>query len=108
MATAEATGAVPATAAFVEVEVVFCPAPGVADRTPLRLPRGATVAQALEASGLAQRYALDAGCTVGIWGRAKPPETPLRDRDRVEVYRALTVDPKEARRLRYKRQREPR
>jgi putative ubiquitin-RnfH superfamily antitoxin RatB of RatAB toxin-antitoxin module len=27
----------------------------------------------------------------------------LRDRDRVEIYRPLTVDPKQARRLRYKR-----
>jgi putative ubiquitin-RnfH superfamily antitoxin RatB of RatAB toxin-antitoxin module len=32
---------------------------------------------------------------------------PVRDRDRVEVYRALTVDPKEARRQRYRAQRPP-
>lgn len=92
----------------IEVEVVYCPAPSVVDRTLLRLPRGAPLSQALQASGLAQRHALAAGGTVGIWGRVKPLETPLRDRDRVEVYRPLTVDPKEARRLRYKRQRPPR
>ncbi len=41
----------------------------------------------------------------GVWGRPQAPDWPLRDGDRVEVYRVLTVDPKEARRLRYKRQR---
>ena len=38
---------------------------------------------------------------IGIWGRVRPLQTPLRERDRIEVYRPLTVDPKEARRLRY-------
>lgn len=38
---------------------------------------------------------------IGIWGRVRPLQTPLRDRDRIEVYRPLTVDPKEARRQRY-------
>ena len=38
---------------------------------------------------------------IGIWGRVRPLETPLRERDRIEVYRPLTVDPMEARRLRY-------
>lgn len=89
----------------IEVEVVYCPAPGVVDRTALRLPRGATLSQALQASGLAQRHDLAIDGVVGIWGRVKPLQTPLRDRDRIEVYRPLTVDPKEARRLRYKRQR---
>jgi putative ubiquitin-RnfH superfamily antitoxin RatB of RatAB toxin-antitoxin module len=43
-----------------------------------------------------------------VWGRVQPADTPLRDRDRVEVYRPLLVDPKEARRQRYKKQRQPR
>lgn len=38
---------------------------------------------------------------IGIWGRVRPLSTLLRERDRIEVYRPLTVDPKEARRLRY-------
>ena len=42
----------------------------------------------------------------GVWGRLQAPDWLLRNGDRVEVYRALTVDPKEARRLRYKRQRQ--
>jgi hypothetical protein len=39
---------------------------------------------------------------VGVWGRLRPLDACLRERDRIEVYRPLTVDPKEARRLRYR------
>jgi len=39
---------------------------------------------------------------VGIWARKVDLQTPLREHDRVELYRPLTADPKEARRLRYK------
>jgi len=38
----------------------------------------------------------------------KPLEAPLRERDRVEIYRPLQVDPKEARRLRYRKDRRSR
>jgi putative ubiquitin-RnfH superfamily antitoxin RatB of RatAB toxin-antitoxin module len=93
---------------WLEVEVVYCPRPGVTDLVALRLPAGATLAQALQASGLVERHGL-AGevLRTGIWCKAREPDTALRDRDRVEVYRALTVDPKEARRLRYKRAPKP-
>jgi hypothetical protein len=43
---------------------------------------------------------------IGVWGRKQPLDAALRDRDRVELYRPLQVDPKEARRLRYKRTRQ--
>jgi len=87
-----------------QVEVVYCPAPGQVDRVALDLPEGACLQDAVEASGLCARHALDAAMLKsGIWGRVQPPQTPLRDRDRIELYRPLKVDPKEARRLRYKR-----
>ena len=35
--------------------------------------------------------------STGIFGRRVPPETPLRDGDRVEIYRPLVTDPKAAR-----------
>ena len=90
--------------ALLAIEVVFCPRPGVADRVVLQMPAGATLADALSASGIVERHALVAdGLRTGIWCKPKDPATPLRDRDRVEVYRPLTVDPKEARRQRYKR-----
>ena len=90
-------------AAGATIEVVYCPTPGVVDRVQLRLPQGATLAQALAASGLMQRHALGPTPALGVWGRAKASDTVLRERDRVEIYRALLVDPKEARRQRYRK-----
>jgi putative ubiquitin-RnfH superfamily antitoxin RatB of RatAB toxin-antitoxin module len=87
------------------VEVVYCPAPGQVDSVTLALPPGSTVGDAIQASGMRQRHDLPDPVDAGLWGRAKPADTPLRDRDRVELYRPLQVDPKEARRLRYRRQR---
>jgi putative ubiquitin-RnfH superfamily antitoxin RatB of RatAB toxin-antitoxin module len=90
--------------ARLHVEVVYCPAPGEADRTLLEMPEGSTAADALKASGIPGRHGLDSGTVdLGVWCRSAPPDTPLRDGDRVEVYRPLTVDPKEARRLRYRK-----
>lgn len=59
----------------------------------LDLPEGATVGDALARAGLR------AG-SVGIYGERVTPETRLADGDRVEVYRPLRLDPKEARRRR--------
>lgn len=87
------------------VSVAYSPHAGVVDEVMLSLPRGATLADALHASGILQRHAeIDpAHAKIGIWGRLQPGDTPLRERDRVEIYRPLTVDPKEARRLRYRK-----
>lgn len=68
----------------------------------LELPAPATVADALAAAGWAQPGNPSAGC--GIWGRACASNSPLRDGDRVELYRSLTVDPKVARRERFAQQ----
>ncbi|MBL8325754.1 MAG: RnfH family protein [Rubrivivax sp.] len=85
------------------VEVAYSPGPGAVDCVALRLPEGATLADAVRASGLVERHGLDAAALrTGIWCRAQDGSTLLRDRDRVEIYRPLQVDPKEARRLRYK------
>jgi hypothetical protein len=89
------------------IEVVYCPRPSVCERVELELDAPATLADALRASGLPARHGLaEAELRVGIWGRAQPPGTLLRTRDRVEIYRPLIVDPKEARRLRYRQHRE--
>ncbi len=86
------------------VEVAYCPKPGQADLVQLRLPQGARVQEALLASGLLQRHGLGLhDLSVGVWCKRCEPGTLLRDRDRVEIYRPLIVDPKEARRQRYKR-----
>jgi hypothetical protein len=103
MGHAEAATAAPAA---IGVEAVYCPRPGVTDLVALHLTAPATVADALRASGLLERHALVAeGLRVGIWSRVVPLDAPLRERDRVEVYRPLRIDPKEARRQRYRKQR---
>ena len=66
----------------------------------------ARLADALAASGLCERHGLDVhAVSAGIWGRLQPLQTLLRDHDRVELYRALRVDPKQARRARHQRSR---
>lgn len=106
---ADGGGASAAPAQAVRIEVVYCPEPHRVDHVRLALEPGATVRQALEASGVLQRHGLAADALrVGIWGRPATLAAPLREADRVELYRGLQVDPKEARRLRYKRTREPR
>ena len=88
----------------IAVRVAFSPKPGEVDELELRLPVGASVDTALQASGLAQRHpGIDlSALAVGVWGKVRARGDALRDADRVEVYRPLQVDPKEARRLRYK------
>lgn len=70
----------------------------------VELPVGATVADAIEASGLEREWAIDAGLlAVGIWSKAVARDACPRDGDRIELYRPLKVDPKEARRRRAER-----
>ncbi len=68
----------------------------------LELPEGSTVAAALQQCGLEGGFpGLDlAAATVGIYGRIMPRHTILQAGDRVEIYRELRVEPKEARRKR--------
>jgi len=85
------------------VEVVRCDRAG-AHRRRVRLLPGATVADAISASGIALPPAgaqdgpprIDAG----VFGRPMRLDDPVCNGDRVELYRPLGVDPKEARRLR--------
>jgi putative ubiquitin-RnfH superfamily antitoxin RatB of RatAB toxin-antitoxin module len=89
------------------VSVAFSPRAGEVDVVELLLPAGATVADALRESGMQARHpghALEK-LPVGIWGAFCERTDLLRDRDRVEVYRPLLVDPKEARRQRQRAQR---
>lgn len=83
------------------VEVVYALAE-VQHVVHLELPRGATVADALEAvRRVAPFDSLDLDrSSVGIYGRIASPGTELRPDDRVEIYRRLTRDPREARKRR--------
>ena len=68
----------------------------------LTLPEGATVQQALEASGLLAKYPeIDLKKNkFGVFAKLSKVDTVLRDRDRVEIYRPLIADPKEVRKQR--------
>jgi uncharacterized protein len=71
----------------------------------LELPEGATVETAISASGLLQRFSdIDLSQNaVGVFGKVCALNQPLKAGDRVEIYRALQHDPKEARRQRANR-----
>lgn len=82
-----------------EVLVVVAPAPGETEQcreVTLRLQRGATVVDALDASGLSGAADV-AVAKIGIWGKLVPRDRVLAAHDRVEIYRPLRVDPKVAR-----------
>ena len=66
------------------------------------LPVGASVLQAIESSGVLQKYPeIDlAKNKLGVFAKLARPDAPLRDRDRVEIYRPLIADPKEIRKQR--------
>jgi len=69
----------------------------------LTLPLGATVFDAVQASGLLQKYPeidLEGQNKLGIYAKLTKPDTVLRDRDRVEIYRPLIADPKAVRKKR--------
>jgi hypothetical protein len=92
--------------ATLNVTVVFSPAPREVREWVVQVPGGSSVADAIAASGLRSDFPgidLDA-LGVGIWGRKAAPRQLLRDRDRIEVYRPLKVDPKVARRERFRKQ----
>jgi len=82
-----------------KVEVVHAQPQG-AEVASVELPAGATVRDALAASGLAPNLEKQA---CGIFGKRVALEHPLAEGDRVEIYRALAIDPKEARRRRAKK-----
>jgi putative ubiquitin-RnfH superfamily antitoxin RatB of RatAB toxin-antitoxin module len=86
---------------LLNVEVVYA-LPGWQDVTRLKMPSGSTALQAVQQSGVLNRHPeVDlAQSKLGIFAKLIKPETPLRDRDRVEIYRPLIADPKAARKQR--------
>lgn len=88
-----------------KVQVAYSPSTEVVDLVTLELSPASTVGDALLASGLLERHGLAGSqeLTCGVWAKLRPLNHPLRDGDRVEVYRPLLVDPKEARRQRYRK-----
>ncbi len=63
---------------------------------------GSTVAEAVERSGILERFPeIDLSQNkIGIFGKATQLDTRLNEGDRVEIYRPLIADPKEQRKKR--------
>ena len=66
------------------------------------LAAGSTVEQAIERSGILEKYPeIDLlKNKLGVFAKLVKPESTLRNRDRVEIYRPLIADPKEVRKQR--------
>jgi putative ubiquitin-RnfH superfamily antitoxin RatB of RatAB toxin-antitoxin module len=88
------------------VTVLYSPAPRQVLEWVLALPEGATLRDAVLASGWREAcpQADLASLQLGVWGRRSDAGQAVREGDRVEIYRALRVDPKVARRERFTKQ----
>ena len=86
---------------MLKVEVCYA-LPDKQEIVAVKLPAGATLQQALEASGLLAKYPeIDLKKNkFGIYAKLSKLDSALRDRDRVEIYRPLIADPKEVRKQR--------
>ena len=83
---------------LIEIEVVYA-LPQTQTVVTLKVPRGTTVGEAIERSGIAAQDAV----AVGIHGRRVAPSAVLREHDRIEIYRPLIADEKQLRRKRARR-----
>lgn len=66
----------------------------------LDLPDGSTVIDAIEESGVLDMFP-DINLEnqkIGIYGKMTKPDVQLKEGDRVEIYRAITADPKTVKR----------
>lgn len=92
-----------ATDGSIQVSVAWSPAARQVHEHALCLPAGSTAWQALQACALAVGDAALARHSggLGVWGRRIEAGTVLADGDRLELYRPLRVDPKQARRARF-------
>ncbi|MFA5960053.1 MAG: RnfH family protein [Tatlockia sp.] len=87
---------------MVKVELVYIAADKSLTHLKLELANGATVGDAIAASGIESTHPEVRGLPVGLFSRRVSLETLLNSGDRIEIYRALTFSPKENRRKRSK------
>ena len=88
----------------VRVEIVYGSKTGDVRVIKQELKNNASIKQAIEQSGILAMYPeidLDRN-KVGIFSKKKELQDVVQDGDRIEIYRPLLVDPKEARRRRAK------
>ena len=92
-------------AVMLEIEVVYG-LPGKQVLKKMNVQNGCTAREAVCQIGLDEIFSeLDLQTApLGIFGKSVKDETLLRDKDRIEIYRPLLIDPKEARRKRVQNQ----
>lgn len=85
-----------------QIEVVYCPPNQPCLIRQMRVDKHCNAGQAIEQSALLAEARLqpDLDIQIGIFGRQCTSDTPLKNLDRVEIYRPLLLSPTEARRLR--------
>ena len=95
----------PPDTSTIRVAVACSPGRGEALEVCVDVAIGSTVLDAIRGSGLLERFPeIDISSqSVGIWGRVCALDVVVAGGDRIEIYRPLLVDPKEARRLRARR-----
>lgn len=84
------------------VELIFCPTSTILIRKKIPYVEGLTIADVIAQSGIEQDYPEVATYATGIFSIAMAKTTSVTSSDRVEIYRPLTLDPKEKRRQRVK------
>jgi uncharacterized protein len=86
---------------LVTVEVAYA-LPGQQLILPVSVEPGTSLRQAIERSGILGRFPeIDLQRQkIGVFGQVRNPEAPVADGDRIEIYRSLVADPREARRRR--------
>ncbi len=90
----------------IAVTLTWSPAPRLVHELVISMAQGACVRDVLKQAALldARFSALPGGCSFGVWNKRVEPDHAVGDKDRVEIYRPLRVDPKVARRERFKKQ----
>lgn len=87
---------------MVTVELVY-PGKGCLFHMTLDLEEGSTILDALNQSKIYLLHPETKDLKAGIFSKLLPLDTLLKTGDRVEIYRPLTTDPKDKRRLRAKK-----
>ena len=83
----------------IEIVVAYAAGPAHELVVGLKMAANANLAEAVEASGIMLRHPEVnwAAIRLGVWGKTKRADTPIRAGDRIEVYRQLVVEPNAAR-----------
>ena len=86
-------------AEVIEIVVAYAAGPGLELSVGLKVAANATLAEAVEESGILLRHPEinRPVARLGVWGKAKRGDTPVHAGDRIEIYRQLVVEPNAAR-----------